>query len=127
LYQCKKNASIAEPDFCATGLAGLANSAPTNVSRHIAAHPVLTTKQGHALSAGQPLLPTSTPTPNAVVGRVLSVCDYGKADFVYDLTIDGQHEFYANGVLVHNCIDALRYAIGPLIKAPKQDIVMDIF
>jgi len=25
----------------------------------------------------------------------------------------------------NHCIDALRYAIGPLIKAPKQDIVMD--
>lgn len=27
----------------------------------------------------------------------------------------------------NHCIDALRYAIGPLIKAPKQDIVMDFF
>ena len=28
----------------------------------------------------------------------------------------------------HNhCIDSIRYAIGPLIKAPKQDIVMDFF
>lgn len=23
---------------------------------------------------------------------------------VYDLTIEGEHEFYANGVLVHNCV-----------------------
>lgn len=27
----------------------------------------------------------------------------------------------------NHCIDALRYALGPLIKAPKQDIVMDFF
>ena len=27
---------------------------------------------------------------------------YGKAD-VYDLAVEGEHEFYANGVLVHNC------------------------
>jgi hypothetical protein len=23
---------------------------------------------------------------------------------VYDLTIEGEHEFYANGILVHNCV-----------------------
>jgi phage terminase large subunit len=28
---------------------------------------------------------------------------------VYDLTVEGQHEYFANGVLVHNCLDALRY------------------
>ena len=33
-----------------------------------------------------------------------------KADKVYDLTVEDSHEFFANGVLVHNCIDALRYA-----------------
>jgi hypothetical protein len=29
---------------------------------------------------------------------------------VFNLTVDGAPEFYANGVLVHNC-DALRYGI----------------
>ena len=29
---------------------------------------------------------------------------------VYDLLVDGQHEYFANGILVHNCLDALRYA-----------------
>ena len=29
----------------------------------------------------------------------------------YDLTVEGEPEFFANGLLVHNCIDALRYAI----------------
>ena len=29
---------------------------------------------------------------------------------VYDLRIEGEHEYFANGVLVHNCIDATRYA-----------------
>lgn len=35
---------------------------------------------------------------------------------VYDLTVDGEHEFFANGILVHNCIDALRYALDGEIK-----------
>ena len=28
---------------------------------------------------------------------------------VYDLTVDDAHEFYAHGILVHNCMDSLRY------------------
>ncbi len=28
---------------------------------------------------------------------------------VWNLAVDGNHEYYANGVLVHNC-DAMRYA-----------------
>lgn len=35
---------------------------------------------------------------------------------VYDLTIEGEHEYFANGVLVHNCIDAARYyVLGELL------------
>lgn len=30
---------------------------------------------------------------------------------VYNLLVEGKHEFYANGILVHNCMDALRYAL----------------
>jgi intein/homing endonuclease len=29
---------------------------------------------------------------------------------VYDITVEDEHEYFANGVLVHNCMDALRYA-----------------
>ncbi len=34
---------------------------------------------------------------------------YGSFE-VYDLTVEDAHCFYANGVLVHNCADALQYA-----------------
>jgi len=30
---------------------------------------------------------------------------------VYDLMVQDQHEFFANGILVHNCIDAGRYSL----------------
>jgi hypothetical protein len=30
---------------------------------------------------------------------------------VYDLTVEGEHEYFANGILVHNCLDAIRYAV----------------
>ena len=30
---------------------------------------------------------------------------------VYDIEVEDEHEYFANGVLVHNCIDAIRYAV----------------
>ena len=43
---------------------------------------------------------------------------------VYDLEVEGMHEFFANGVLVHNCIDGIRYYVlgkilGRILK-PKD-------
>jgi phage terminase large subunit len=32
-------------------------------------------------------------------------------DQVYDITVEDEHEFFANGVLVHNCSDALDYVL----------------
>lgn len=46
-----------------------------------------------------------------VVGRVLTVQEQGIASEVYDLTVEDCHEFFANGILVHNCIDAIRYSL----------------
>lgn len=34
-----------------------------------------------------------------------------KEEHVYDIEVDGEHEFFANGILVHNCIDAVRYVV----------------
>lgn len=50
-----------------------------------------------------------------VVGRVLTVEEVGIAKEVYDITVEGQHEFFANGILAHNCIDSIRYALEPYI------------
>lgn len=50
-------------------------------------------------------------------GRVPYVRDVkptGKQEAVYNLTVDDVHEFYANGVLVHNCMDARRYYLQRL-------------
>lgn len=33
----------------------------------------------------------------------------GTTEQVYDLTVEGSHEYFANGVLVHNCMDLARY------------------
>ena len=37
---------------------------------------------------------------------------------VYDLEVEGCHEYFAEGLLVHNCIDAMRYICKHIIK-PK--------
>lgn len=41
---------------------------------------------------------------------------------VFDLTVDTDHEFYANGILVSNCQDAARYAKCNALKLLKADI-----
>ncbi len=32
-------------------------------------------------------------------------------ELVYDLMVEDQHEYFANGILVHNCMDAVRYGV----------------
>jgi hypothetical protein len=59
---------------------------------------------------------TSIRKPKLVHGRVVSICASGKVDRVYDLTVEGEPEFYAGGVLVHNC----RYALGPMIRSNDE-------
>lgn len=49
-----------------------------------------------------------------MVDHVLRVTEAGFED-VYDLTVEEAHEFFANGILVHNCADSLRYALARLI------------
>jgi hypothetical protein len=45
---------------------------------------------------------------------------------VYDLEVDDQHCFYANGLLVHNCTQALmRYRQGNFVQLPTDDWAAD--
>ena len=32
-----------------------------------------------------------------------------RVDRVYDICVEDMHEYFANGVLVHNCMDAISY------------------
>lgn len=34
---------------------------------------------------------------------------------VYDLTVEQSHEYFANGILVHNCMDAIKYGVKNII------------
>jgi PBSX family phage terminase large subunit len=70
-----------------------------------------TTLNGAASAAGPCTPPTGTTRPGSVGAHVLAVTPCASPADVFNLTIEGAPEFYANGVLVHNC-DALRYGIS---------------
>lgn len=43
---------------------------------------------------------------------------------VYDIEVEDAHEYFANGILVHNCMDAVRYytlasVLGKIIVKEK--------
>lgn len=70
-----------------------------------------TTNKEGALNAKLSLLSTNTRPQSHVQSHVVQSVhtEKGAKIKVYDLTVQGKHEFFANGVLVHNCIDCLRY------------------
>ena len=75
---------------------------------------------GEFASAARNLPQTGIQRPEPVRGRVLTVTEAGTADKVYDITVEDQHEFFADGILVLNCIDALRYALEGARRVKKQ-------
>lgn len=54
--------------------------------------------------------------------RVKSVKKTNKSLAVYDLEVPKYHNFSINGgIIVHNCIDAIRYGIQPVIDKKYRD------
>ncbi|MGN0098303.1 MAG: hypothetical protein ACI38Y_03130 [Candidatus Methanomethylophilaceae archaeon] len=43
--------------------------------------------------------------------KVVSVEETTRFEFVYDLTVDEAHTFFANDILVLNCMDSIRYGM----------------
>lgn len=94
------------------------SSARTPVNQHGGETRALMMSKGLAFNAERFLPVTSTVNSGFVVKAVLGVTKLCKKEKrVYDLTIEGQPEFFANGILVHNCIDGLRYSLADYIKA----------
>lgn len=75
-----------------------------------------------AIQLGDELLCLGTASKDFVAESVLSVTQLSSGSDVYDLTIQGQHEFFADGVLVHNCVDAIRYSLDGYIR--KRGVVI---
>jgi len=41
---------------------------------------------------------------------------------VYNIMVEGQHEYFANGVLVENCIDAIRYSLEKFYLGSREEL-----
>jgi len=97
-------------------------SALQNAVKPIGEPAVLMLKKGSAWSATKILQSIiNTRKPNFAV-QIVSECGKSQREAnVYNLEVEGQHEYYANGVLVHNCFDAVKYLLLSLnaLHEPK--------
>ena len=118
----------------------LTDSVQTSARLHTDITQELTTKCGNANGAVENLLQTNTVEHGTVAKvaaeSILQASEIKKIEIiseniasVYDLEVEDMHEFFANGVLVHNCIDAARYyVLGELLgKIMKPKYVSGIF
>lgn len=59
------------------------------------------------------------PKPNTLSDRVLTVENTGRVELVYDLTVEGEHAFSANGILTHNTPEEAFLASGSMVFDPE--------
>ena len=73
----------------------------------------LITKKECVSYVERPLLQTNTVGTDfvieAVPQNITAIKEYQQ--LTYDIEVEDMHEFFANGILVHNCMDATRYVI----------------
>jgi hypothetical protein len=91
-------------------------SAPTNVNQHGDGLAISITNSERARSAARPSPLINTNRRASAPVHVLGVVAEKTRRPVYNLTVSEIPEFYANGVLVHNCMDAARYGIFTHLK-----------
>jgi hypothetical protein len=80
-------------------------------SPHTAGSRASITRPAFVSAAAQSSSAIGTPRTDTAPVHVVAATTNEKSEPVYDLTIEDAHEFFANGILVHNSLDALRYAI----------------
>lgn len=69
---------------------------------------VLTMKRGFVSFVVKNTGSIATPDSNLVLCPVVQFQHIGQEE-VFDMTVSESHEFFADGILVHNCIDSARY------------------
>ena len=90
----------------------LQNSAPMFASQNGDGTTTLMMKEG-CVSSAEKNSPQTTTQKRCVAEKVVLQgieISEGEERLVYDLQVADCHEYFAEGVLVHNCLDALRYA-----------------
>jgi hypothetical protein len=84
-------------------------SARPSAPPQLAEHPALTTRREPAQSAERDTSAAASQSREPAPCRVVSVQPEGGEHPVFNLEVEDQHEYFANGLLVHNCM-ALAYA-----------------
>lgn len=95
--------SLLSPDQTMDGPCSAVLTAEPQTGSNLAKTTLMPSVQNVELSTER----TNTWRPLLALVHVVCVEDAGHGA-VYDLTVDGEHEFFANGILVHNC-DLLKY------------------
>ena len=99
------------------------DSALTRVRRRLGVNRASTTKSASAWCASASMSSTNTDAahavPDLVERSIRTIGDAGLPEPVYDLTVEGAHEFFAEGLLVGNCMDAIRYTVFYIENAPQ--------
>lgn len=83
-------------------------------------------RKSNAMDAGKFLSPDLVKKENSAPLRVYTVTGaptYKGSAPVFNLTIEDTHEYFANGVLVHNC-DAARYCVAHVDELNKRTMPM---
>lgn len=109
-------ASIAVKCSRRENLAVRTYSVAISANRHGVARRALMTKNVFANGAEQSSRQIKTQKSDFVTARVRCIRAMPERVDCYDLEVADQHEFFASGILVHNCIDGIRYALEPLMK-----------
>lgn len=109
-----KNAKYAIKNIWQTRL--FKSFAPTIVNHSLEDCQVLTMKKDYARNVRKSLNAINIREANIV--KVV-VQEKG-IEQVFDLMIENTHEYFANGILVHNCIDPMRYLATAKLSKTKQ-------
>lgn len=106
----QRNSTAASHDF-----------AQISASQHGDETRVSTMNRENALHADKRSTQTSMTRRFVVAAPVRTVTGAGVRD-VYDINVDVDHEFIANGIVVHNCIDLTRYALEDDMQGEKKPL-----
>jgi hypothetical protein len=111
LSRRKSNVSIAGISSLQENLSTLTSTVPTSVNLRQEEHQASMMYSESVLSAEQYSHAISTEKHYVAPDHVQCVNVTGQKNKVYDLMVEDAEEFFASGVLVHNC----RYALEPLM------------
>lgn len=96
------------------------NFVPTDAGQIIVDNQALITSNESVCGAEPCSLSINIQKPHLVPVLVESITPLHRRENVYDLTVDGEHQFFANGILTYNCLDALRYVLYEIARSSNR-------